>query len=104
MERTIARLEADVASGAFTRGSQVTVMHGGRVVLEFAGGDDGTGRPLTPATVFRVYCAIKPVVAIAIARLVEAGDLDLDEPLEARLPAVVGVRGGVTTRHVLTHT
>jgi CubicO group peptidase (beta-lactamase class C family) len=104
MERTIARLEDDVASGAFTRGSQVTVLHGGRVVLAYAAGDDGAGRPLTTATMFRVYCAIKPVVAVAVARLVESGDVELDEPLETRLPSVTGVRGGVTARHVLTHT
>jgi CubicO group peptidase (beta-lactamase class C family) len=104
MERTIARLEADVASGAFTRGTQVTVIHRGNVVLEFAGGDDGAGRPMTTASVFRVYCAIKPVVALAIANVVEARDLDLDEPLETHLPAVVGLQGGVTARHLLTHT
>ncbi len=104
MRRTVARIEKDVASAAFTRGAQVTVMHRGDVVLEFAGGDDGMGRPVTPATVFRVYCATKPVVALAIANVVEAGDLDLDEPVGPLLPTVVGVQGGVTARQLLDHT
>jgi len=104
MDRTVERVREDVTSGAFTRGAQVVVIHHGRVMADLALGDDGAGRPVTPESVFRVYCSIKPVVALAVARAIRDGLVDLDEPLEAHLPAMVGLRGGVTARHVLTHT
>ena len=104
MERTIARVSGDVASGAFTRGAQLVVVHEGRSVLEYAAGDDGVGRAVTPESVFRLYSAIKPILAVAVANVVEAGLLDLDEPLQGNLPTVAALRDGVTARHVLTHT
>jgi CubicO group peptidase (beta-lactamase class C family) len=73
-------------------------------VFDIALGDDGTGAELLPSTVFRVYCTIKPVLALAVARLVEAGALDLDAPLDARWPHARAVAGGVTARQLLTHT
>jgi CubicO group peptidase (beta-lactamase class C family) len=59
---------------------------------------------MTAEHVFRVYCTIKPVTAVAIARLVDSEALVLDEPVERWLADVRGVAGGVTLRHVLTHT
>jgi CubicO group peptidase (beta-lactamase class C family) len=59
---------------------------------------------MTPEHIFRVYCTIKPFLAVAVANLVDAGVLDLDEPLGPRLPAVELLQPGVTLRHVLTHT
>lgn len=101
---TIGRLEDEIAEGLFTRGVQAWVSIGGETVLDVAMGDDGLGRPVSPNTLFRVYCTIKPVTALAVALLADAGIVDLDDPLAARLPSVAGVRGGVTARHVLTHT
>jgi CubicO group peptidase (beta-lactamase class C family) len=77
---------------------------GGERVLDLALGDAGTGVTMTPEHLFRVYCTIKPVLAIAVARLVDEGTLDLDEPVEQRLPGFVALRDGVTLRHLLTHT
>ena len=59
---------------------------------------------MTPRTVFRVYCTIKPVLAVAVAKAVDGGLVDLDEPLDQRFPEIRGVAGGVTPAHVLTHT
>ena len=36
---------------------------------------------MTPSTVFRVHCALKPVVSVAVAKLVEAGQVTWDESL-----------------------
>ena len=59
---------------------------------------------MTPDTLFRVYCTIKPVAALAVANLVDAGLVDLDRPLSESLPSMEALRGGVTARHVLNHT
>jgi len=95
--RTRARLDYELHEDEFTRGVQMSVEVAGERVLDLALGDDGTGAQLLPSTVFRVYCTLKPILALAIARLVEDGAIDLDAPLKA-------VEGGVTVRHILTHT
>lgn len=102
--RTRERLEYELYEDEFTRGIQMVVEISGRRVLELAEGDDGTGRPLSTSTVLRVYCTTKPILAVAIARLVEMGVIDLDEPLERRWGDVRAVAGGATPRHLLTHT
>jgi CubicO group peptidase (beta-lactamase class C family) len=60
---------------------------------------------MTEETIFKVYCSIKPVTTLAVARLVDTVRVDLEEPLRAWLPSfAVLARGDVTLRHVLTHT
>jgi CubicO group peptidase (beta-lactamase class C family) len=103
-ERTTARLVRELDEGLFTRGAQVAVEVGGERVLDLALGDAGTGVRMDPDHVLRVYCTIKPVTAVTVARLVDRGVLHLDEPLEKRLPHVRALTRGVTLRHVLTHT
>lgn len=99
-----ARLAEDVSEGLFTRGAQVCIsLRDGRR-YERAVGEDGLGRPVVPETIFRVYCTGKPLTAAAVGKLVDDGRLDLDEPLEALLPQLRALRGGVTLRHVMTHT
>jgi CubicO group peptidase (beta-lactamase class C family) len=52
-----------------------------------------------------VYCTIKPVTVLAIARLVDDGTLELDEPLCEKLPMYqVLADGSITLRRVLNHT
>jgi CubicO group peptidase (beta-lactamase class C family) len=103
-ERTLERLEMELDQGMFTRGAQVTVHVDSERVLDLALGDAGLGAPMTPEHILRVYCTIKPFLAVAVARLVERGAVTLDEPLDARLPGIASLVDGVTLRHVLTHT
>jgi len=103
-ERTADYLAAEIDEGLMARGAQVHALVDGEVVLDLAVGDDGLGRPLQTDTVFRVYCTIKPVTAVALAALVENGLLDLDAPLDRIVPGLSCLEGGVTARHVLTHT
>ena len=99
------RLEAEVDEGLFTRGAQIAVVRDGELVLDAAFGDDGTGRPMAPDTVLRVYCSIKPVTAMAIGHLLDDGTLELDQPLVELLPGPKALADGrVTLRHVLNHT
>jgi CubicO group peptidase (beta-lactamase class C family) len=102
--RTRERLAYELRDNEFTRGVQMTVEQSGAEVLNVALGDDGTGGALLRSTVFRVYCTAKPILAIAIARLVELRMLDIDAPLDTRWPQMPAVAGGVTARHLLTHT
>jgi CubicO group peptidase (beta-lactamase class C family) len=87
-----------------TKGAQVCVLaHGDERHLVL--GDAGTGQEMTRDTILRIYCAIKPVTAVAVAELVDQGRLDLDEPLRLRLPDYRALwAGDVTLRHVLSHT
>jgi CubicO group peptidase (beta-lactamase class C family) len=101
--RTLERIDYEL-DDEFTRGVQLTIEHSGERVLDIARGDNGAGGELLPTTVFRVYCTAKPILAVAIARLVESGAVDLDAPLDARWPSYASVSGGVTARQLLTHT
>jgi CubicO group peptidase (beta-lactamase class C family) len=103
-EHTIDRLERDVAEGLFTRGAQVAVSVNGEQALNIALGETGTRAPMTTGTISRVWCTIKPVLAVAIGRAADEGLVDLDEPLESRMASVRSLRGGVTAAHILTHT
>jgi CubicO group peptidase (beta-lactamase class C family) len=79
---------------------------------EFITGFGKTSRehPLqvTPETLFQVGSNTKPMVATAIMRLVEAGQLDLDTPVKGYLPKLKlkdkAATDKVTLRHLLTHT
>lgn len=103
-ERTRRRLEEQVEDGLFTRGAQLAVELRGERLIDVAIGDSGTGTPIAPEHVIRVYCTIKPVTVLAVARLVEQGAVSLADPLDALLPDLRVLAGGVTLRHVLTHT
>jgi CubicO group peptidase (beta-lactamase class C family) len=103
-DRTVSRLEYEIEDGLFTRGAQVVVEVDGSRVLDVALGDNGLGAPMEPEHIFRIYCTMKPIVAFAMARLVEAGAITLDDPLEPWLPNCRALTDGVTLRHVLTHT
>jgi CubicO group peptidase (beta-lactamase class C family) len=102
--RTLDRMQQQLDDGLFTRGAQIAVEVEGVRLLDVAIGDDGTGAAMTPEHVFRVYCTIKPFTAVAVARLVDRGEADLDAPLRATLPDLDVLGDDVTLAHVLTHT
>ena len=64
--------------------------------------------PVDDETVFQIGSITKTFTGTAVMRLVEAGTLDLDEPVRTYLPelslADEEVARRVTTRHLLTHT
>jgi CubicO group peptidase (beta-lactamase class C family) len=104
LERTAQLLHEEVAAGLWTKGAQVGVVIGGST-HRLAIGDAGTGNPVADDTIFKIYCAIKPVATVAIAQQVEAGNLDLDRPLRELMPAYrVLHEQDITLRHVLSHT
>jgi CubicO group peptidase (beta-lactamase class C family) len=69
---------------------------------------DPTGRIVTPKTPFLLASASKPLTAVAVMQLVEAGEVDLDAPVQRYIPeftlADTSASRQITVRHLLLHT
>lgn len=92
-------------------GVSVAVMHNGKI--EWARGFGVTklgGPPVTPATLFQAASISKPVTAIAVLRLVQAGKLNLDTDVNQYLKSwkvpdnQFTAKRKVTLRELITHT
>jgi CubicO group peptidase (beta-lactamase class C family) len=81
------------------------VARDGRVLLEKGYGlaDRASGRANGPDTTFEIASATKPITALAVLRLEEAGKLSLDDPIEKHLEGVPADKRGITIRHLLSH-
>ena len=89
------------------RGGGVCVKVGGETVVDlWAGVSDLEGeQPWKHDTLVNSYCAIKPITAIAVLMLVEAGKLELDTPIARYWPEFAqGGKESMTLRQVLCHT
>jgi len=92
-------------------GAAVALVEDGSLkrVLTFGVESGETGAPVTEASVFGVGSISKPVAAWGVMRLVQAGELDLDTPVDEylrgwHLPESEFDRDGVTIRRLLSHT
>jgi CubicO group peptidase (beta-lactamase class C family) len=69
---------------------------------------DQTGRSVTPETPFLLASVSKPLTAVAVMQLVEAGKVDLDAPVQRYIPeftlADTSASRQITVRHLLLHT
>lgn len=99
-------VRGDLADGVFATAAQVYVSVGGQVLLDFGAGVDGACSPVGADSLFVVYCAAKPVLAVAIGCLLEAGELSLDD----RIGDVLDTDGvpaelvPITVAQLLSHT
>jgi CubicO group peptidase (beta-lactamase class C family) len=107
LERLVPRLmsEADVP------GLSIALVRDGRVAWRrgFGVRNAATKEPVTNETVFEAASLSKPVFAYAVLKLVDAGKLDLDAPLQKYLPGDYEVGpdprlAQITARRVLSHT
>lgn len=95
----------DGISKQLHHGVAVSVSLRGELLLEFARGEAAPGEPLTTDHILLWLSSGKPLTAVGIARLWEAGQLDLDVPVTRYLPGFgQWGKGQITTRHLLTHT
>ena len=66
------------------------------------------GTPVSPHTLFRIGSVTKPLVGTAVMRLVENGQLDLDQPLKAYINwfrfSEPHAEERITLRMLLSHT
>ncbi|HUP19070.1 MAG TPA: serine hydrolase, partial [Gemmatimonadota bacterium] len=106
----LARFAAEVLVEAGIREWALAVFHEGRPVeRRFSAGVDGPGQTVSGTTMFNLESVAKPVVAWGVMNLVEAGRMDLDQPIERylsrwRLPPSEFDHREVTVRRVLSHT
>ena len=114
-------LQAHVDSGKMAGAIAVVARHGRLAYAEKVGYMDVERRtPMRMDAIFRIYSMTKPVLAVAVMRLVEDGRLTLEDPVARYIPAFGNVKvfaGGsadapllrdpdsvMTVRHLLTHT
>jgi CubicO group peptidase (beta-lactamase class C family) len=62
-----------------------------------------TNDPVTSGTLFRIGSTTKPLTAIGLLRLVQAGEIDLDAPVSSYIPDFP-LGDAITARHLLSHT
>jgi CubicO group peptidase (beta-lactamase class C family) len=86
-------------------GAQVYISVAGKPLADWAVGLAREGVQMTPATIMPWLSSGKPVAAVAVARLLEAGLLQLDDRVGKYIPefAVKG-KEPITLAHLLTHT
>lgn len=99
----------DIATGKVPSVS-IAVAHNGEVVWAEAFGwaDKENGIRAAPNTMYRLASISKPITATAVMRLVDAGLVDLDAPLEEYLGGITlryyaGTPEAVTVRRVMQH-
>ncbi|MBL8239492.1 MAG: beta-lactamase family protein [Bryobacterales bacterium] len=87
-------------------GSALVVLRDGRPVQTHVEGaaDIATGLAITAKTNFRLASITKQFTATAILLLAKDGKLSIDDPASKHLPKWPAYAGGVTIRHLLTHT
>jgi CubicO group peptidase (beta-lactamase class C family) len=87
-------------------GVQACVAEDGRQLLSAAFGmaNQPAGEPLTERHLFRIASHSKTFTAVLLLRLVERGELRLDDPLAGHLPELADTGlAGITLRELLSH-
>jgi len=86
-------------------GLSVAVIDHSQVLITRAYGlaDVENNVPATPDTIFRIASLSKPITATATLKLVAAGKLDLDAPIQKYCSAFPQKPWPITTRELLTH-
>lgn len=99
-----ARLERDCASGAFS-GVVAVDVRGERVLTHVCGVADVESRAMvTEDASFRIFSTSKTLTALAVMRLVDLGELQLDAPITTYLTDAPSSWSAITVRHLLQHT
>jgi CubicO group peptidase (beta-lactamase class C family) len=90
-------------------GLALGIVQGDQIVhLRGFGLADPSGRTVTPQTPFILGSVSKPLTALAVMQLVEAGKIELDAPVQRYLAwfrvADANASARITVRHLLYHT
>jgi CubicO group peptidase (beta-lactamase class C family) len=101
IEEVVMRLHRErLFAGAILVAEKGTVVYQGG----FGPADLTTGRSYTPQTRSCLASLSKPITAVAVMMLAQAGQLAFDDPLAKHLPGFTNAVGEATLRHLLTHT
>jgi CubicO group peptidase (beta-lactamase class C family) len=102
--KTCEAIEAGIRDGLHP-GAQLYISLEGQPIADLAFGECRPGAPMTTDTRALWFSAGKPLTAIAIAQLVEHGDLKWDSPVAEVIPPFAEHgKEQITVRHLLTHT
>ena len=109
------KLQAEIDQGKIP-GINYLIAHKGQILYrkELGYMDIEAKKPMLPETIFRVYSLTKPVTSVAILQLMEAGLLELDDPVTKFVPELknlkvwtengeVDLERPMTIRDLLTH-
>jgi CubicO group peptidase (beta-lactamase class C family) len=101
--RTRSVLESGRTQGLHA-GAQIAIAFQGRM-HSFAIGESSEGIAMHAGSIGPWLSSGKPLTAVAIARFVDAGKLDWDDPVSRWIPEFGGGgKDAITVRHLLTHT
>jgi serine beta-lactamase-like protein LACTB, mitochondrial len=103
--QAIDRLTSSYVADNHVPGMSVAIVDHGQAVYSHGYGfaDVENNVPATADTVFRIASISKSITATAAMKLVEAGKLDLDAPIQKYCPAFPQKPWPVTTRQLLSH-
>lgn len=107
-EERLALLFESMIEYGLHHGAQLVVYKDGERVVNLAGGTTGPdGDEVTGDTRFVFFSSTKPLTGACIHQLVEAGELEYDEPVATYWPEFAergeGPKDEITVRHVLSH-
>jgi CubicO group peptidase (beta-lactamase class C family) len=93
-----------IHSGEWGTGAQAVIIEHGQRILDLALGTDGVGKAIDPESVFPIYCAGKPIITAAVARLIDLGELSMHDQIGHILdaPLADGLKP-LTIDSLLTH-
>jgi CubicO group peptidase (beta-lactamase class C family) len=77
----VERLSHEADEGFFHTGAQISVKRSGETVLDVAVGRTHLREPFSTGTLSALYCTAKPVVGVAVLRLIAEDELSLDDRL-----------------------
>jgi CubicO group peptidase (beta-lactamase class C family) len=80
-EDLVARIAGEAEEGFFHTAAQLVVIHDGERVLDTAVGRTHLHEPFRRDTLSALYCTAKPLVAVAVLRLIAEDELSLDDRL-----------------------
>ncbi|WP_406363774.1 beta-lactamase family protein (plasmid) [Streptomyces sp. NBC_00715] len=85
-------------------GAQITVSRHGERLLEASLGEAQPGVPMSNESALYLSCAGKPLLAVTLGSLVDAGRIRFEDKVCVHLPAFsAGGKGDVTVADVLSH-
>ncbi len=85
-------------------GAAVSVVAGGRTVVDLWGGDAAPGKPWERETTVNVWSSTKGAVSLAAHMLIDRGLLDLDEPVATYWPEFAAAgKATLPVRYLLSH-
>ena len=103
LEQAIHLLEEQRERGMHD-GAQLFAARKGQTLVDVAIGEAQPGVPLRTDSVMLWLSSTKPLTAVAIARLMERGKLELDDRVQSFIPEFTNGKETATIRQVLTHT